>query len=67
MDAKPKRRWYQFSLRTLILVVTVTETVLGAGMEYVGPAEQQRGIVRRIEGLGGRINDLAKFRQHDIA
>jgi len=55
MSDKPKRRWFQFSLRTLILVVTATGTVLGVGMAYVGPAEQQRGIVQRVEGLGGRV------------
>src|SRR5215470_7857770 len=29
MDAKPKRRWYQFSLRTMLVLVTVTSGVFG--------------------------------------
>ena len=51
----PKRRWFQFSLRTLLIVVTLAGSVLGAGMAYVAPAERQRGFVQRVEGLGGRV------------
>ena len=32
MSDKPKRRWYQFSLKTLLVVVTVVAGVLGAGL-----------------------------------
>lgn len=50
-----KRRWYQFSLKTLLIFMTLAASVLGVVMAYVAPAERQRGIVRRVAGLGGRV------------
>jgi hypothetical protein len=29
MDAKPKRRWYQFSLRTLLVAMTFAAVLTG--------------------------------------
>ena len=31
MNAKPNRRWYQFSLKTLLVAITAVGLVLGAG------------------------------------
>jgi len=48
----PKRRWVQFSMLTLFLVVTV----LCVGLRLVVvPAEKQRRAVAAIKVLGGRI------------
>ena len=56
MDAKPKRRWYQFSLKTLLLVMTAI--CLGPG-GYITHEQQkarnQWAAVEAIEKLGGRI------------
>jgi len=49
----PKRRWAQFSLLTLFLVVTV----LCVGLRLVVvPAEKQRRAVAAIKALGGRVD-----------
>jgi len=48
----PMRRWAQFSLATLLLVVTVLCVVLSL---VVVPAERQRRAVAAIEALGGVV------------
>jgi hypothetical protein len=48
----PKRRWAQFSLATLLLVVTM----LCVGLSLViAPAERQRRAVAAIEAIGGVV------------
>ena len=39
---KPKRRWFQFSLRTLLSLVTLAAGLLVAWRVYVEPYRQQR-------------------------
>jgi Leucine-rich repeat (LRR) protein len=48
----PKRRWAQFSLLTLLLVVAVL--CVGLSLVVV-PAERQRRAVAAIKALGGRV------------
>jgi len=48
--AKPKRRWFQFSLATLLLLTLVCALVLGL---WVAPAERQRRAVAFVESVGG--------------
>ena len=56
MAAPPKRRWYQFSLKTLL--VTLTLLCLGPG-GYVAyeqnKVRRQKGAVEAIEKLGGVV------------
>jgi hypothetical protein len=49
---KPKRRWAQFSLTTLFVVVTVLCVGLGI---VVAPVARQRRAVAVIEALNGRV------------
>lgn len=49
---KPKRRWMQVSLRTLLVLVTLLCIALAM---WVEPAERQRRAVAAIEALGGKI------------
>jgi hypothetical protein len=52
---KPKRRWFQFSLRTLlifVLLVSIGMSWLGVKMEL---ARRQREAVEAIEKAGGRV------------
>ena len=49
---KPVRRWYQFSLRTLLLVMTVFAVWLGIKIHQ---ARQQKQAVAAIEKLGGTV------------
>ncbi len=47
---KPRRRWFQYSLRTLLLLVTALAVWLGF---YVHRANKQREAVAAIQRLGG--------------
>jgi hypothetical protein len=51
----PKRRWAQFSLLTLFLVVTVLCVGLSLVVAVVVPAERQRRAVVAIKALGGSV------------
>lgn len=52
MNARPNRRWLQFSLRTFLILVTLLAFWLG----YISyHARNQRAAVARIEQLGGRV------------
>ncbi len=52
---KPSRRWYQFTLRTLLIVVTL----VGCGFAWFGlkvrESHRQEAAVAAIERLGGRV------------
>ncbi len=59
-DALPRRRrWYQFRLRTLLLLVTLAAVSAGAWRIYVEPYRQQRRTMKEIERLGGRYVSAA--------
>jgi hypothetical protein len=49
---KPKRRWVQVSLRTVLVLVTLLCVVLGL---WIVPAERQRRAVAAMEEFGGRV------------
>jgi hypothetical protein len=48
----PKRRWYQYSLRTLFVVVTLA--AIGFGLIVV-PAQRQKRAVQAIRDAGGDV------------
>src|SRR5688572_24747048 len=50
--AKPKRRWFQFSLATLLLLTLACAVVLAL---WAASAERQRRAVEYVEGLGGDV------------
>ncbi|HEV7222461.1 MAG TPA: leucine-rich repeat domain-containing protein [Pirellulales bacterium] len=50
---KPKHRWMQFSLRTVLVLVTLLCIALGL---WVVPAERQRRAVAAIQELDGRVS-----------
>ena len=49
---KPKRRWFQFRLATLLLLTLVCAIALAL---WVAPAARQRRAVELFEGLGGVV------------
>lgn len=53
MSDKPKRPWYQFRLKTLLLAMTLLAVTIGTGVMRV---EHQRATVQRVERLGGRVD-----------
>ena len=52
-SSKPRRRWFQFSLRTLLVVVTLVAGLLVAWRVYVEPYRRQRETMTLIKELGG--------------
>jgi hypothetical protein len=56
VTATPKRRWYQFSLKTLFVVVTLLCVGPGGFVVYEQKkARDQKSAVEAIERLGGNI------------
>ncbi len=53
-NAKPRRRRFQFSLRTLLIAVTLVAGLLVAWRAYVEPYRRQREVMALIKELGGR-------------
>lgn len=54
---KPKWRWWQFSVRTMLLLVGGLCVALNL---WIVPSERQRRAVAAIEALHGRVNYIIK-------
>ena len=54
-EPRPKRRWHQFSLRTLLLAVLVLSLPLSWFAVRTEQARKQRNAVEAIEELGGWV------------
>lgn len=52
LDRRSRRRWFQFSIRMLLVVVTLLCVALSM---WVVPAERQRRAVEAFEKLGGHV------------
>ena len=52
--SKPRRRWFQFSLRSLLIAVTLFAGLLVAWRVYVEPYRRQRETMKLFEELGSR-------------
>ena len=52
---KPKRRWFRFSLRTLLVLMTVLGAVFGWLGVRVNRARKQREAVAWVQQLGGTV------------
>lgn len=53
--SKPKRRWFQLSLRTLLLLVLLASTVPGwVGMEWA-QRRREKLAIRWVEEMGGNV------------
>src|SRR5437899_13079434 len=50
---RPRRRWYQYSLRTLLGLVTLAVGLVMAWRVCVEPYRQQQQTMKLIEKLGG--------------
>lgn len=51
----PKRRWLQFSLRSLLIITAILSVLLGWLGSILFRVRQQRDIVSRIESIGGKV------------
>ncbi len=52
-SSKTRRRWFQFSLRTLLIVGTLVAGLLVAWRVYVEPYRRQRETMAYIKEVGG--------------
>ena len=53
--SKPRRRWYQFSLRTLLILVTLSAVPLGWVGSKMAQARREQPAIEAIEGMGGYV------------
>jgi hypothetical protein len=53
--AKPERRWYQFSLRTLLVFVAVVGVGLGWLGGKVRRIRNEQNAVAEIQSIGGKV------------
>ncbi|MFN0020280.1 MAG: hypothetical protein ACKVP0_18630 [Pirellulaceae bacterium] len=53
--AKPRRRWYQFTLRTAGVWIALLCLLLGSFAWWRDRAERQRKVVEELRGLGARV------------
>lgn len=58
---KPKRRWRQFSLRTLLVLVFLASIPLSWFAVKMQQAREQRQIVEAIQKLGGSVEYGVRF------
>jgi len=56
MNDKPKRRWFRFSLRTLLLLVTIASAGFGWLGVKVRAKQREREAVKAIQKFGGIVN-----------
>jgi len=54
-NTKPRRRWYQFSLRTLLIVVTLSAVPLGWVGWKLEQGRRQRAVVAWVQKWGGSV------------
>jgi internalin A len=64
LQSRPKRRWFQFSLRTLLLITILGGILTGKVIVWVKESQEQQAIVAWIEEHDGKVGyqlDLEEF------
>jgi hypothetical protein len=54
--AKPRRRWFQFSLRTLLIVVAILSVPLGWVGWKKGQVQRERATITWVKKMGGEVH-----------
>ena len=63
MEEKPKRRWLRFSIRTMLLAVTVLCIWMGRQVQIT---KQRGALMREIHADGGTADVLADFSKNSF-
>ena len=66
VNAKRKRRWFQYRLRTLLMLMLVFGAGLGWLTHKIQWARAQRNATAAIEGLGGTVMPARRFRPDGV-
>ena len=59
--AKPRRRWFRFSMRTLLIVVTVLSVPLGWIGWRLGQERREQATIAWVEEMGGYVYGQSWF------
>ena len=62
----PRRRWFQYSLRTLMLVVLLASIVMSWVAVEIQAAKRQREAVEAIVKLGGEVDGDGEFHRFGV-
>ena len=54
-QTKPKRRWFQFSLRTLLIVVTLSAVPLGWVGSKMAQQRREKAVIEWVINMKGRV------------
>src|SRR4051794_40775838 len=54
-SSKPHRRWFSFSLRTLVIASTLVSILLGLGGSWLVQVRRRQAFFAKLDRLGGRI------------
>ena len=57
-ETKPKRRWFRFSLRTLLVTVTLLCVWLGWQARIV---QERKGLLELLTQSGGHAADMSRL------
>ncbi len=60
--SKPKRRWYQYTLRTLLALMTLAAMVLAAWKTYIAPFQNQAQAMERLLVIPGMPGSAPEVR-----
>ena len=63
--AKPRRRWFRLSLRTLLIVITVSSVPLGWVGWRLGEVRREQEAVAWVEELGGEVGFFYRYETDD--
>ena len=61
VKAEPKRRWFRYSLRTLLVLTLLLGAALGWLSRRVHEAREQRAAAREIEQWGAKFTFQSKL------
>src|SRR5262245_41847591 len=65
MSLRPSRRWLQFNLRTLLVLMFLVFVPLGWLAARHHQKQRERGAVNAIENIGGQVSYSLQYDEND--